>query len=209
MKYLAYWKLLEEYGEGYKANEVIINFHEQSPLTFYYQLPFFGPDTSKMGLISNEVKDSFNNEIVSMLPTALQNNSLAVDLTDPEEGEMGGGGGVIPVPDLKFIIESGLVFMVAQTAAGFLQDIGSDLYKWIKKTIKGENVRATKANTRVLVKTTDDNIFTFIYYDYFDEETFNGAWKKMLRIEKYETLDQRDMGIFVYDSKLNAWKLVG
>ncbi len=206
MKFLSFEKLKSKHPGEYEAYGEIIDSHTDSPFCVYYKVRNYSSEN--IDSINNDIYKELEKIIENKVPKKITKKILVSDITNFSEGALGGGGFGIPVPDVEFFLKSAVVFMIMQSSSGFFQELGKDLYNWVKKNIKGYKI-GNKANIKVWLR-TNNYILTFMFFNYFEDKVFVEAWKKMLNFDVSSLeLEKGEKGIFIYDTKTEKWVLVG
>lgn len=192
------------YGD---VQEEIKRLSEISELSVFYNLKS-PPQPTNLARTNREIFNSFKRSIRHKIPRRTQRKILVSDLSSyAERGGGGFGEFELLFHEFKFWLGVALVFAMSNISIGAFQEIGKDIYSWLKEQVK-KGYLMRKRNLIILVKTAEGQLM-FIFYDYFDKRTFKAAWDKMVKFPFGEfQIKKGEQGVFSFDTKKKNWKLI-
>lgn len=192
----------EDWGLKYsKAHEFISDEVRKSPVTLFFDAHDLGFDLNKTREESKSLVEEFN-DLIGGIDKGIKEKSLVVDTAI--EADSGGGGIEDLIPTFSTIIQTVFVFVMLQSTTGFFQESGKDFYVWIKSKIK--KVKYKKGKHVYVIIRGKKREAKFLFQSSFNEETFENAWKEMLKFNVNELdIEEYEERIYVFDTKENKW----
>lgn len=192
----------DDWGLKYsKAYEFIGNEVKKSPVTLFFDARDLGFDLHKTREESKSLVEDFD-DLMKKIDRGIEEKSLVVDTAI--EADAGGGGVEDLIPSFSTIIQTAFVFVILQSTTGFFQEAGKDFYVWIKNKIK--KVKYKKGKHVYVIIRGKKKEAKFLFQSSFSEETFENAWKEMLKFNVDELdIEEYEERIYVFDTKENRW----
>ena len=192
----------DDWGMKYsKAHESVSNEVRKSLVTLFFDAHDMGIDLHKTREESKNLVEEFG-DLMNGISEEVEQKSLVVDTAI--EADAGGGGAEDLIPSFSTIIQTVFVFVILQSTTGFLQEAGKDFYVWIKGKVK--KARYKKGKHAYVVLRGKKKEAKFLFQSSFNEETFDNAWKEMLKfnVDKLD-IKEHEERIYVFDTKESKW----